>query len=271
MVVHELLFRTSKDRDDLAADPLTAGVRVAASEIHRRPVVVPERRFKVEQHFGIHAPGLRMEIRPLVVLSEGHEPVRGDMPEPPRAEVNSDPYASLLVREDIDVVVPAATRPELCPGPLLECAPEPRRNRLPVGRLEERVVGRCVRCLVRGSAHPEPDHVDDLVCVVFQVGADVLGPEFCTDRRVPTSDVHAHSDRAHPPSVRGHATDRHDVPHVPIRHQRDVLGVLGHALQLDKRPLVVHPHDSHLYPRHLRRARPALYPYILPALVGRPA
>src|SRR6266513_1164544 len=47
-------------------------------------------------------------------------------------------------------------------------------------------------------------------------------------------------------SVRGHAADRHDVPEVPIGHERGALGPARHVAQLGQRLRLVGPEDLRL-------------------------
>ncbi len=90
---------------------------------------------------------------------------------------------------------------------------------------------------------------------LVQVGAD---------GGVAAGDVEADAHDRHLVAIGGDATDRHDVPHVSVGHQRGPLGALRHILQLTDRQLVVFPKDHrHLYP-HLAGAG-AMMP-LLPVL-----
>jgi hypothetical protein len=107
------------------------------------------------------------------------------------------------------------------------------------------VVDRRVVILIRGAAHAEPDCRRDLIGEFTERRNDPVGGQVGLDRRVAARDVYADADGTDLIPVRRHATDGHDVAHVPIGHQRDPLRVPRHVLELGQRLLVVFPEDPH--------------------------
>ena len=241
VVVDQLLLSPAEQRHHLARHPLATGIGVAAREVHELPVGVPHRRRHVEQ-------GLLLgnALAPGAILPQRQEPVRHPKAEAARAEVHADPHVVRLVGEHVHVVVAAAHGAELVarlgaqPFPLVLA-----RQRVPRRIREQRVVaGR-----VAGAVLPSHAERDRILNGVGQLGESRSQPrrgQVGADRGVAARDVEPDSHHGHLVAVRGHAADRHDVPEVPIGHERRALGPARHVAQLGQRLRLVGPENLRL-------------------------
>jgi hypothetical protein len=120
----------------------------------------------------------------------------------------------VVAREQVDVVVAGADRPELVAGELRQ--PALRRELGVLDRLEHRVVdGPLV-----APPHPERDPRDDLVHEPRHVGPHVPHAQVGADGLVAAADVEADAGRRDVVRVGDHAADRLGVADVGVGAQR---------------------------------------------------
>ena len=175
----------------------------------------------------------RYALAPALPLRQGQESGGHGVAEAAAAEMHAYPHVTALVGEDVHVVVAAPHGAELVAGLGAQAvALVPPGHCLPARIVEEGMVGgRVVRAV--GAAHAEGDGVLDLVGQAFELGAgELLEAAIGADRRVAACDVEPHAHDAHLVAIGGHAADRHHVPQVPVRHERDALGPGGDVAQL---------------------------------------
>ena len=176
------------------------------------------------------------------------------MPEAAAPEVDADPDPVLLVCEQVHVVVAAPHGPELGAGLLEKIVAFADGDGIPGGIVEQRVIHRRIVGLVY-AAEAEADHVVDLVGDRAQTGPALatFGPEVRPaqvrpDGGVAARDVEAHPYDRHLIPVRCHASYRHDVSEVAVRHQRGVLSTRRYLVQLREGVLLMLAEDPHGMP-----------------------
>ena len=229
MVVVDLVRRArAEDLEHLRDDDVAARVGVLAGEVHRRDVVLAERRVGVQQHRRRVHLAVRAAVGEAAAGGEREEARRGLVAEPARAEVHADPDEAVVAREQVDVVVARADRAELVARHLHESA-----LRAEVG-LEDRVEHRVVDRLGVVASHAEGDAREDVVHDARQVGAHVVDADVGADGLVAAADVVADAARRDVVRVGEHAADRLRVADVAVGADRGGDGVagLGAAAQL---------------------------------------
>ena len=253
VVVYEIELLASDQVHDLSDDPLAAGIGVPPGELHQSVVVVAQRGVEPEDHLGLGYP-----VAPLGALSEREEGGSNGVSEAATAKVDADPDPVRLVGEHVHVVIAASHGSELSASLPEQVFPVLCGNRLPCFIIEQRMIYGGVVSLV-GPADPEAHRTVDLVgdlvqpCLELRAlgseGRQVkIGPDGCVSAR----DIEPDTDHRDLVPVGGHATDRHHVTQVAVRHQGGALGALRDVAELDQRLFVVfseYPHRILLLPR----------------------
>ena len=210
VIVDALGYLRREQADNSVDDPVPTGVGVRASNLHRRPVVLTQGSVERQQRRGcIHR--IVHPRAPLLSCCECEEAGAGLVAEPAAAEVNADPERAVgPVLEQIDVVVPAAHRPELIARYLKH------RPLFAHGTLRDSFKDRVVVDPFRvRPAEAERDHLPDLVHHAAHV--DVSRDEIRPHRAVSTRDVVADAVRRDMMAVADDAAHGHRIPQMVVR------------------------------------------------------
>src|SRR5688500_13190726 len=115
------------------------------------------------------------------------------------------------------------------------------RNCIPHRRLEQCIIDRCII----GAVLPADAKADLLLNVIGKlyervvnllvVLAEIAQLQVRADRCVTARDVEAHADYRHLVTVRGYATNRHDVADVTVSHQRGFFSTARDVVDLIQR------------------------------------
>src|SRR5712671_5027028 len=162
--------------------PLAPGIGVRAGKSHSGDVLSAELAGLVEER--------RLDVDAILASSEADELGRGLVAEATRAEMHADPDPAVLIREQVDVVVPGTDRTKLVARHALELAD--LRNFMPERAIEELVLD-----LLHVRA-PDPERH-----VLRDVGDD--WPDLVGDRRALHIEAHRHVAAA---DVEADAADR---------------------------------------------------------------
>src|SRR5688500_9382047 len=110
VIVNQLDLVRPDYLDDFSRNPLTTSIGILAGKIHQRPVVLANRRIEIEKCLR-----LLRALAPFPVGGQREKSRRDRMAKTTRSEVNTNPYAAVgAVGENIDVMVAASNRAELC-------------------------------------------------------------------------------------------------------------------------------------------------------------